>query len=178
MKTSITTMAFCFGLSLASLAGASSAAADGRHVDRDNMKGGRTVGAGRYVAAENGGVLAQRRVVRSDDQGNVSKTSGGLFRTPNGGQGGRFSNTVHGADGSVQHQSGLKASGEKGGVETNGGYQRDANGNLTQNRDTAITNAQTGNTYQGNTQYSKEAGVSHSATCFDGSGSEIACPSR
>lgn len=161
MKNSITTMALCFGLGLASLAEA-----------------GSTAGVGRYVAGENGGALTQRRVVRSDDQGNVSKSKGGLVRTPNGGQGGRFSNTVRGADGSVQHQSGMKVSGEKGGVETSGGYQRDANGNLTQNRDTSITNAQTGNTYQGSTQYSKDTGVNHSATCFDGSGSEIVCPSR
>lgn len=179
MKTLLNTLYFCFSVSVIAAAGTHSALAAGaRVVQHDNPAGGQTVGGSRHAAGPNGGGAAQRGFVRSDAEGNVQKGNVRMFRTPNDGQALRFGNTVRGSDGSVQHQSGVRASGDKGSLQTSGGYQRDAEGNLTQNRDTTMTNAQTGNSYQGNTQYNKDSGVTHTATCFDASGAEIACPTH
>ena len=85
---------------------------------------------------------------------------------------------TQGADGSVLHQSGVKASGSRGSVNSTGGYTRNADGTLSQNRNTGITNAATGNSYQGSTSYDASNGLSRSATCYNAAGDVIACPSR
>lgn len=145
--------------------------------ERENPAGGTTAGINRHISGENGG-LTQRRVIRSDGEGNGRVSSGGTFHGPNGAVGGRAGTTTFSSDGSAQHQSGMAVSGSQGSVKSTGSATVDANGNVTQSRDTSVTNATTGNSYQGSTSYNSSTGVTHSATCYDGSGNVIACPSR
>ena len=74
-----------------------------------------------------------------------------------------------GADGSVSGSSQTSASGPKGsysaGTTTANGMTRHT---------TSATNA-TGDTYQGQTTYTKGQGVTHTGSCHDAQGNEIAC---
>ncbi|MGR8935556.1 MAG: hypothetical protein ACU837_14370 [Gammaproteobacteria bacterium] len=45
-------------------------------------------------------------------------------------------------------------------------------------RNSTATNANTGNSYQGSTQYQNGQGVTHSGACYDGNGNPIACPTK
>ncbi len=107
-----------------------------------------------------------------------SKLCARRFHTPAGASEARAGTTYHGADGSVQHSGGLAASGRRGSVTSSGGHTVGADGNVTQSRNTTLTNSATGNAYQGSTSYDQTNGVTHSATCYDAAGSEIDCPSR
>jgi hypothetical protein len=51
---------------------------------------------------------------------------------------------------------------------------RTPDGDVSGERSTSATGAQ-GNTYQGQTSYSKGEGIEHSATCTDAAGNTIAC---
>ncbi|MDY0012918.1 MAG: hypothetical protein RBS40_08520 [Rhodocyclaceae bacterium] len=149
----------------------------GRRFIRDNPAGGVSAGAARHRSGENGR-MAARRVVRTDGEGNGVATSGRAWETTAGGSGARGGVTARSADGSIQHNSGIASSGPKGSLNSQGSLNRDADGNVTQSRTTSATNAATGNSYQGNTSYSQETGLSHSGTCFDASGATIPCPRR
>lgn len=179
MKRSITPLAVCLTIGFAIMATSFQASAD-RVVrfDRPNPAGGSTSGMTKHLSGGNGGGMTQRHVVRSDGEGNSRAVSGGAFHTPGGTSGARAGTTVQNADGSVQHKSGMTTSGTHGSASSTGSYTVDANGNVTQNRDTNMTNAATGNSYQGSTSYNSETGVTHSATCFDAGGNEISCPTR
>ena len=178
MHTSLRILSLGLVLAMSGLTAAFPVSADRvTRFERDNPAGGTTAGVNRYRNGENGS-LAQRRVIRSDGAGNARAVSGSAFRTPGGGSGARGATTYYGADGTVQHQSGVKASGSRGSVNSTGGYTRNADGTLSQNRNTGITNAATGNSYQGSTSYDASNGLSHSATCYNAAGDVIACPSR
>jgi hypothetical protein len=178
MKTHIRILTLGLVLSMSGLAATFPAPADRfTRFERGNPQGGSTAGVNRYRSGENGS-FAQRRVIRSDDSGNARATSGSAFRTPNGGNGVRGATTYYGADGSVQHKSGVNANGSRGSLNSTGGYTRSADGTLSQERNTGITNAATGNSSQGSTSYDASNGVSHGATCYNAAGDVIACPSR
>ncbi|MNF17924.1 hypothetical protein D3C80_2217150 [compost metagenome] len=49
---------------------------------------------------------------------------------------------------------------------------------MEQARSTTATSAITGNSVQTQSSYSKDSGLSRSATCYDASGGAIACPTR
>lgn len=149
----------------------------GRRFIRENPAGGVTAGAARHHAGPNG-AMASRRVLRTDGEGNAMATSGRVWQGANGGVGARAGVTTRSADGSVQHESGLAASSAKGSVTSQGGFTKDAEGNVVQSRNTTATSAATGNSYQGNTSYNKDTGLTHSGTCYDAGGNVIACPSR
>lgn len=179
MKSSISVLAMCAVVGLGGILSTSSAFADRTtRFNRDNPAGGQTAGVNRYRSGPNGGTAAQRRIVRTDGSGNTMVNSGGAFSGPNGAKGARGSSTVYGADGSVQHRSGMAASGSRGSVQTSGGYTKSADGTIDQNRNTSMTNATTGNSYQGNTSYNSATGVSRTGTCYNAAGAEMPCPTR
>jgi hypothetical protein len=96
----------------------------------------------------------------------------------NGGSAARAGKTTIAADGSATHQSGVVAQSAKGSVESSGGATRDAAGNVTQARSSTVTSATTGNTMNTSSSYSKDTGVTRSASCYNASGVSIACPTR
>lgn len=103
---------------------------------------------------------ASRRVVRSNVTGGTAARAGTNTRN---------------ADGSATHQSGLSASGSRGSVQSSGSASRDAAGNVTQSRSTSATSAATGNSVQSSSSYTKDTGLTRSATCYNASGAVIAC---
>jgi len=133
---------------------------------------------GRVAAArgQNGGAYARKRGFQTDGAGNGTVASGGVYRGPNGANGvtgARAGTTTRNADGTVNHQSGIAASGAKGSVESSGGFTKTQDG-VTQSRTTAATGAN-GATYQGSTSYDKSSGLSHSSSCTDAAGNSIPC---
>ncbi len=176
MKTSISTLAFGIVLGLSSAIVVSPASADRfTRFQYANPDGGTTAGATRYRSGVNGSA-ARGHVVRTDGQGNAYAGSGGAFQSANGASGARAGATYYGSDGSLQHQSGMTASGTRGSVSSNGAATVGADGSVSQNRNSTLYNAATGNSYQGSTSYNQTGGLSHSATCYDGAGNVIACP--
>lgn len=142
-----------------------------------NAEGGVTAARGAARAGDAGEMARGRRIV-TDGQGNAAVTSGAAV---DGAQGGRFrraGRTTRAADGSVRHDSGMTASNAKGSVESAGHLDRDADGQVTQNRTTTATSAATGNSVQRDTSYSKDTGVHRTTTCFDAGGAAITCPSK
>ncbi len=179
MKSRINVLTMCAVVAIGGTLSTSSAFADRTtRFSRDNAAGGQTSGVNRFRSGANGGAAAQRRVVRTDGNGNAMVNRGGGFVAPNGAKGVRGSSTVYGADGSVQHKSGMATSGSRGSVTTSGSATKSADGTVTQNRNTNVTNSATGNSYQGSTSYNSETGLSRSGTCYDAGGSEIPCPTR
>ncbi|MFZ5638184.1 MAG: hypothetical protein ACOY82_16525, partial [Pseudomonadota bacterium] len=122
-----------------------------------------------------------------------------VVRGPNGGTGGRAGSTTWNADGSAQHQSGAQWSGANGSGSTQGGFVRDADGNVSGGRTTSATGAQggrydantsygngtldrdvdatgrNGNSYQSTTTATRGEGVDRTAACYDPNGNAIAC---
>lgn len=142
---------------------------------RGNAQGGVTTGFEAAHAGEAASGVRGHRLV-TDGQGDAKFTSGAAFKGKNGGYFKRAGKTTSSADGSMTHESGFKASGAKGSVQSQGSATRDANGDVTQSRTTTGTSASTGDSFKSTTTYDKADGVSHSVTCFDSSGAQMACP--
>lgn len=140
-----------------------------------NAEGGVTQGAVVGHRGEAGKGVRGRRVV-TDGQGNARATSGAAYQGVNGGSLRRAGQTTRAADGSMNHASGLDASGAKGSVQSQGSTTRDASGNVTQNRSTSGSSASTGNSFTATESYIKGEGVTRSVSCFDAAGAPIACP--
>jgi hypothetical protein len=121
---------------------------------------------------------ASRRVVKTDGQGNASVASAAAVRAPNGARAVRTGKTSVAADGSAQHESGIRVQSAKGSVQSSGTSSRDAAGNVTQARSSTITSAATGDTMRTSSAYSKDTGLTRSASCYNASGASIACPAR
>ena len=130
---------------------------------------------GRVAAAHglNGGSYARGRAFQTDDSGNRKVTSAGAFHRPNGSEGARAGTTSRSADGTVSHQSAMAINGEKGSVESNGGFIKTDDG-VTQSRTTTATGTG-GTSYVGNTSYDKNTGLTHSGTCTNASGQSVSC---
>jgi hypothetical protein len=156
-------------VALALVGAADTAAAEGHrgHFVRANAEGG-------VAAGQNGGVVARRRVTRTDGAGDVSTAGGVVFRNADGARGVRAGTTTRNADGSIAHRSGISASGAKGSVQSEGSYNRNADGSASGERTTSATGAN-GNTYNGSTVYTKGEGATHTGTCADASGNIIPC---
>src|SRR3989344_1270007 len=99
----------------------------------------------------------------------------------------------HNADGSTTTHTGVARSGPngamlrgrtvppqkaQGSLHSSGGASRNADGSVEQARSTTATSAATGNSVQTQSSYSKGSGLSRSATCYDASGTAMACPTR
>lgn len=154
-----------------------SAFASGRFA-HPNAAGGVTAGKFRAGQGPNSGAYARGRALATDGAGNGAFASGRAFRGPNGGRGARIGGTTWGADGSVNHASGFRASGARGSVQSSGSATRSADGDVHQNRTTTATSSATGNTRTTTESYSKDAGLSRSTTCTDAAGNAITCPTR
>lgn len=154
-----------------------SAEAASRRVVHGNADGGVTASA---VTARQGasGVAVRGRAVRTDGQGNATAVSGGAVKGVNGGSAARAGKTTVAVDGSATHQSGVTAQSAKGSLESSGSATRDAAGNVTQARSSTVTSATTGNTLNTSSSYSKDTGVTRSASCYNAAGASIACPTR
>ena len=145
--------------------------AAGRYA-RSNAAGGVSAGEGRAVRGANGGGFRQRAMA-TDGSGNAIGASRGAVRTQSGAAA-RTGVTTHSAEGTTQHESVAGGSGERGRFGSSGSstYNRDTG--LDASRSTSATSS-SGATYSGDTSYTKDAGVSHSSSCKDASGADVAC---
>jgi len=131
------------------------------------------------AAGPNGGAAMHGRGYRQNSDGSLTGASGGVYRLPNGGVGGRASTTTVNPDGSLSRSGTFGASGPNGNVNSSGSFARDASGTWSGARNTQATNNNTGVSYQGSTTIDPATGKPvHTGTCYDVSGATIACPSR
>ncbi len=134
-------------------------------------------GANGAVAASvgpNGGAFARGAGAVTNADGSTTAASGGVMRAPNGAKAARGSTTTVNPDGSASRRSGFAAKGAKGAVASTGSATRDADGTIDASRTTAATGAK--GSYEANTTYSTENGVTRQATCKDAAGVVVACP--
>lgn len=125
-----------------------------------------------------GGSVARSRVVQGDGAGNRSALRSRSWNTPAGGSGARSASNARRADGSLSHDSSIAAGNARGSLSSSGGFDRAADGTLTQGRSTTVTNASTGNSMHSSSSYSVEQGRSRTVNCYDAGGNAIACPAR
>jgi hypothetical protein len=146
---------------------------------RPSRVGGRT-GHGTAAAAGsvNGNTWARGHTARSNSDGSKTAVSGGAFKGANGSTAGRASTTTVNPDGGAVRQGGFAAQGTRGSASSQGSATRNADGTYTGSRTSTGTSSATGNTYNGSTNYDSANGVSHTGTCTNASGAQIACPSR
>lgn len=144
---------------------------------RQNAAGGVTAGAVHNTQGPNGGRSVGGRGVITDGQGNGAAGSANCASGA-AGRACRAGYTTRSADGAVTHQSGAAFEGANGGSgSTQGGFTRNADGTYSGGRTTSATGAQ-GNSYNADTAYDSETGVSRSVSCTDASGAAISCPTR
>ena len=134
--------------------------------------------AGRFkVQGEHAAAAGQRGLV-ADGNGQVAAGSAGGFSTDAGGQGQRTRRFQRSADGSATASGHAGASGPNGSASRDGSYTRSADGTASGERDTTVTNARTGVTWDGSTRYSQGAGFSRSLSCTDAAGQPVSCGGR
>ena len=119
-----------------------------------------------------------RSTATTDGQGNGSVTRRGAAVGAQGGVAARQGSTTRSADGSASHSGTVSAQNAQGSLHSSGGASRNADGSVEQARSTTATSAATGNSVQTQSSYSKDSGLSRSATCYDASGTAMACPTR
>ncbi len=135
-----------------------------------------TNGAVTAVRGPNGTTGVRARGTVQNEDGSVTRASGGAWRTANGGTSLRGSTTTVNPDGSGTRTSNAYASGAKGAASSSSSVSRDAEGNWSGGRSTTATSATTGNSYSGSVSIDPATGKPvHSATCTDASGAVIAC---
>ena len=140
-------------------------------------RGASANGAGLVAGgARNGNAYVRGHGVRQNADGSVTSGSGAAFRLNNGAYGARGSTTTVNPDGGATHQGGFAASGVNGAITSSGSASRDANGDYAGSRITSATGVN-GNSYTGATSYSNGS-FSHTGSCHDASGADIACPTR
>ncbi|MGE4410893.1 MAG: hypothetical protein AB7D33_10030 [Sphingobium sp.] len=129
------------------------------------------------VRGPNGTTGARARGTVRNEDGSLTRASGGAWRNANGGTSVRGATTTVNPDGSGTRTSNAYASGAKGTASSSGTLSRDAEGNWTGNRNSTATNAATGNSYSGSVSIDPATGQPvRTATCTDASGAVIACP--
>ena len=148
-----------------------------RHSVEHNADGSKVSHTGVARSGPNGAVL-RGRTATTDGQGNGSVTSRGAAVGAQGGVAVRQGSTARSADGSTSHSGTVSAQNAQGSLQSSGGATRNADGTATQARNTTATSAATGNSVQAQSSYSKDNGLSRSATCYDASGAAMACPTR
>lgn len=145
-----------------------------RKVIHANQAGGVTGSAMRGVKGPNGGAAVGGRGVATDGQGNAAGGSGQAVKGPGGAMGARAGTWSRSADGSMQHQSGGAVSGAQGTASSSGSMSKGADGTVGGSR-TTNAQANSGATYDGETTYDKDSGVTHSGTCTNAAGEVVAC---
>jgi hypothetical protein len=148
-----------------------------RHSVEHNADGTTTAHTGVARSGPNGAVL-RGRTATADGQGNASVSSRGAAVGAQGGVAVRQGSTTRSADGSASHSGTVSAQNAQGSLQSSGGATRNADGSVTQARTSTATSAATGNSVQTQSSYSKDSGLSRSATCYDASGTAMACPAR
>jgi len=146
----------------------------------------------------NGGSYGRAGSTRVGD-GTLDHKSGGFVHGANGAYASRRGSTVINSNGSVQHSGAANGSGPNGSFNTAGNFSRNPDGTYSGQRSTTATGAngsysgdtqyangsashttdytaKNGDTYAGDTTWTKGEGVTHSGTCKDASGKVIACP--
>ncbi len=159
------------------LAAPAEAQARTRRSVEHNADGSTTARTGVARSGPNGAVLRGRSAT-TDGQGNGSVTSRGAAVGTQGGTAVRQGSTARHADGSASHSGTVSAQNAQGSLYSSGGATRNADGTVAQARSTTATSAATGNSVQAQSSYSKDNGLSRSATCYDASGAAMACPTR
>lgn len=159
------------------LAAPAEAQARTRHSVEHNADNSTTALTGVARSGPNGAVL-RGRTATTDGQGNGSVTSRGAAVGAQGGVAVRQGSTARSADGSASHSGTVSAQNAQGSLQSSGGASRNAVGTVAQARSTTATSAATGNSVQTQSSYSKDSGLSRSATCYDASGTAMACPAR
>lgn len=149
-----------------------------QRVVEHNADGSTTARTGAARATPSGGGLLRGRTATTDGQGNASVTSRGAAVGAQGGMAERQGSTTRRADGSASHSGTVSAQNVQGSLQSSGGATRNADGTVMQARSTTATSAATGNSVQAQSSYSKDSGLSRSATCYDASGTAMACPTR
>src|SRR3989344_3069471 len=150
------------------LAAPTEAQARTRRSVEHNADGSTTTHTGVARSGPNGAML-RGRTATTDGQGNGSVTRRGATVGAQGGVAARQGSTTRSVDGSSSH---------RGTRHGGGGGSRNADGSVEQARSTTATSAATGNSVQTQSSYSKGSGLSRSATCYDASGTAMACPTR
>lgn len=159
------------------LAAPTEAQARTRRSVEHNADGSTTARTGVARRSPNGTVL-RGRTTTTDGQGNGSVTSRRAAVGAQGGTAVRQGRTTRSADGSASHSGTVSAQNAQGHLQSSGSATRNADGTVTQARSTTATSAATGNSVQAQSSYSKDSGLSRSATCYDASGTAMACPTR
>ncbi len=159
------------------LAAPADAQARTRHSVEHNADGSRTAHTGVTRSGPNGAML-RGRTTTTDGQGNASVTRRGAAVGTQGGTAMRQGSTTRSADGSAGHSGTVAAQNAQGSLQSSGGATRNADGTVTQARTSTATSAATGNSVQTQSSYSKDSGLSRSATCYDANGTAMVCPVR
>lgn len=149
-----------------------------RHSVLHNADGSTTARTGVARSGPNGASVLRGRTVSTDGQGNGSVTRRGAAVSAQSGTAVRQGSTTRNADGSASHTGTVSAQNAQGSLQSSGGAARSVDGTVTQARSTTATSAATGNSVQTQSSYSKDSGLSRSATCYDASGTAMACPAR
>ncbi len=159
------------------LAAPTEAQARTRRSVEHNADGSTTTHTGVARSGPNGAML-RGRTATTDGQGNGSVTRRGATVGAQGGVAARQGSTTRSVDGSASHSGTVSAQNAQGSLHSSGGASRNADGSVEQARSTTATSAATGNSVQTQSSYSKDSGLSRSATCYDASGTAMACPTR
>ncbi|RKR69036.1 hypothetical protein C8C94_3558 [Acidovorax sp. 94] len=162
---------------LLALAAPADANARTRRSVEHNADGSTTTHTGVARSGPNGAML-RGRTATTDGQGNGSVTRRGAAVGVQGGVAARQGSTTRSVDGSASHSGTVSAQNAQGSLHSSGGASRNADGSVEQARSTTATSAATGNSVQTQSSYSKDSGLSRSATCYDASGTAMACPTR
>ena len=141
-----------------------------------NGAGGVTSSRVSGFRAPNAGAF-RSRTLSTDGQGNIAAGSASAFNTPAGTIGGRGGYTTRTSDGTVNHQSGMAVSGSMGSVQSQGSLNKSSDGTVSGARNTNVQSA-SGASYQGQTSYSTDSGLTHTGTCTDAYGNTVSCPQR
>ena len=159
------------------LAAPTEAQARTRRSVEHNADGSTTAHTGVARSGPNGALL-RGRTATTDGQGNGSVTRRGATVGAQGGVAARQGSTTRSVDGSASHSGTVSAQNAQGSLHSSGEASRNADGSVEQARSTTATSAATGNSVQTQSSYSKDSGLSRSATCYDASGTAMACPTR
>jgi hypothetical protein len=139
-----------------------------------NPKGGVGTAGGTAYRGPNGGTGFRGHELTTNGQGTATRTTYGDYKGANGSTFDRKSSISVSKDGAYSHQGTIDTTGKKGTIDTTGSYSHNGPGSGTLDRNTEVT-GRNGNTYTGQTTWSKGAGYQHTQTCRNAAGATITC---
>ena len=164
----------------------------------DGAGNGKFVSGAKGVTA-NGSSYGRAGSTSFGANGAFNHQSGGYVLGAGGGYAARKGSTVRNSDGSLAHNASASGSNANGAFDTSGQFNRNADGSYAGARSTTASGAngsysgttqyangsgnhatdytaKNGDTYTGDTSWTKGQGVSHTGTCKDAAGNVITCP--